>query len=83
MKYESRGDDTFNELVEEAGSAERENEGWFVYTWENGTLNVSNSYGKWLNVRGMISATSGGVNSIFKKKLILWAQEKQTCEVNA
>ena len=83
MQYESRGEDIFVQLVKDAGSAERKNEGWFVYTWENGTLNVSNSYGKWLNVRGMISATSGEENAILKEMIIIMMKKSQTCEVNA
>ena len=60
----------------------RDNEGWFVYTWKNGTLDVSNSYGKWLNVRGMILATSGEENVILKEMIIMM-KKSQTCEVNA
>ncbi len=63
MQYESRGDSVFNKFVKDVGSAERKNEGWFVYTWENGILNISNSYRKRLDVKGIISATSGGAGS--------------------
>lgn len=83
MQYESRREEIFVQLVKDAGSAERKNEGWFVYTWENGTLNISNSYGKRLDVKGMISATSGGVYSILKDMIIILMKENQTCEVNA
>lgn len=34
MQYESRREEIFVQLVMDAGSAERKNEGWFVYTWE-------------------------------------------------
>lgn len=36
-----------------------------MYTWQNGKINVSNSYGKRLDIRGMILATGGG-GSILK-----------------
>lgn len=84
MQYESRGNKVFNKLVEDAGSAERKNEGWFVYTWEEGRLNISESYGKRLDVKGMISATSEGKDSILKEMIIIMMmKEKQTCEINA
>lgn len=83
MQYESRRNKVFNQFVEDAGSAERKNKGWFVYTWENGMLDISESYGKRLDVKGMISATSEEENSILKEMIIMMMKEKETCEVNA
>lgn len=54
-----------------------------MYTWENGTLNVSDSYGKRVNVQEMISATSGEENAILKEMIIIMMKKSQTCEVNA
>lgn len=46
-------------------------------------LNISESRGKRLDVKEMISATSEGKDSILKEIIIMMMKEKQTCEVNA
>lgn len=79
MQYESRGEKHFKQWLV---NGTRDNEGWFVYTWENGTLNVSNSYGKWLNVRRMIFATSGEEKLILNEMIIMMKRVKHVKQVH-
>lgn len=53
-KYDSRADDTFEDIVLNGMGIERDNDGWLIYQYADGNVSVSQSLGKKMSISVML-----------------------------